>query len=222
MDLPEQGRQLQCACCRGSSASISLNGRTTRTTSLTVSVVTSFLSQRITDVSGRIVGSDPAIDDGDRLEYEGLAEKFSKFFTRATSCPSLSFSAPSHNLSNSSQPSASPSPSEPIQSKSLSGSSSTVSNQRRQIVLLEDLPNVLHQGTQEAFHSSLRRIIDSPIPPSSPVVIIISDSGMRGEDSEALDGPGPSGWKGKGRDSLSVGTVLPTSVLFSQYVTQIA
>ena len=96
------------------------------------------------------------------------------------------------------------------------------SGQRRQIVLLEDLPNVLHQGTKEAFHSALRRVVDSPIAPSSPVVIVISDAGTRGEDSEAADGMGLSGWKGKGRDTLDVRTVLPSSVLLSQYTTQIA
>ena len=90
------------------------------------------------------------------------------------------------------------------------------------IVLLEDLPNILHGPTQEAFHSALRRLAESPVVPASPVVIIISDAGTRGEDGEDAVGGSLSTWKGKGRDILDVRTVLPSSVLLSPYVTQIS
>ncbi|KAJ3520257.1 hypothetical protein NM688_g9188 [Phlebia brevispora] len=147
-------------------------------------------------------------DDDGRVEYEGLSEKFRKFFTRATSCNSIF--GPSSQAALSSQGSQKPmaSSSQPIPTN-------------RQIILLEDLPNILHSGTQEAFHSVLKGLVkDGEVIPASPVVIILSDAGLRGEDTE--DPFSVSTWKGKGREAVDVRTVLPSSVLASSYVTQIS
>ena len=155
------------------------------------------------------VRTDPAYDDEDRLEYEGLSDKFRTFFTRATSCNSI-FGPSSQTTGPSSQSSrkAVPSSSQPAYTK-------------RQIILLEDLPNILHAGTKEAFHSVLKNLIkDSEVMPSCPVVIIISDAGLRGEDAEDVFAA-PT-WKGKGREAVDIRSVLPSSVLVSNYVTQIS
>jgi cell cycle checkpoint protein len=52
---------------------------------------------------------------------------------------------------------------------------------RKHIILLEDLPNILHSKTQDSFRSSLQALVDLPNPSITPIVIIVSDSGMRGE-----------------------------------------
>jgi hypothetical protein len=55
---------------------------------------------------------------------------------------------------------------------------------RKHIILLEDLPSILHSKTQDSFHSSLQALVDSPNPRIAPIVIIVSDSGMRGETDD--------------------------------------
>lgn len=152
------------------------------------------------------MSTDTNNDDVDRVEYEGHSEKFRKFFTRATSCNSIfGNTQPLSQASQSIRSSSQPAPSRTIP--------------KRQIILLEDLPNILHSGTQEAFHETLKNLTREGAPSVSPVVIIISDAGLRGEDAEESTS---SGWKGKAREAVDVRNVIPSSVLTSIYVTQIA
>ncbi|EAU86703.2 hypothetical protein CC1G_06464 [Coprinopsis cinerea okayama7 len=89
-------------------------------------------------------------------DSETLFTKFETFFNRAARCQGLAFSGPS--------------------------SSSSSSKAKRQLVLLEDLPNILHPKTQSQFHDCLKSLVESPVSdPPVPVVIIISDTGLRGE-----------------------------------------
>jgi cell cycle checkpoint protein len=60
----------------------------------------------------------------------------------------------------------------------------------RRVILLEDLPNILHQPTQHAFHIALDSIIASPSSSLTLVVIIVSDAGVRGEDPDDAPSPG--------------------------------
>jgi cell cycle checkpoint protein len=90
-----------------------------------------------------------------------------------------------------------------------SGAPSQASSRHR-IILLEDLPNILHGPTKTSFHSALQSLIEATV----PVVVIVSDAGLRGEDIE-----GSTGWRGK--EAIDVRTVLGPLV-GSPYVTQIA
>ncbi|PSR78076.1 hypothetical protein PHLCEN_2v7593 [Hermanssonia centrifuga] len=144
-----------------------------------------------------------------RVEYEGLSEKFHNFLTRASNCRSVF-----------GQPESKPS-SLPISSQASRTNDSHISKTaKRQIILLEDLPNILHPATQEAFHTSLEALVANQSSSMSPVVIIVSDAGVRGESGEE-GGPSTS-WKGKGRDTVNIRTVLPPSLLMSPYVTQVS
>lgn len=135
------------------------------------------------------------------IEFEGLSDKFHTFLSRATNSTSV-LSAPA-STSVSSQ---------------CSSSSQRTSSGRR-VILLEDLPNILHPPTQAAFQSSLySTVVNQAYTP--PVVIVISDAGVRGErDSDNFSS---QTWKGKGRDVVDVRTVLPPTLLHSPYVTQIS
>ncbi|KAF7325912.1 hypothetical protein MKEN_00442000 [Mycena kentingensis (nom. inval.)] len=96
------------------------------------------------------------------------------------------------------------------------------SQQKRRIVLLEDLPNILHGETRARFHAALQALVASPDPNPIPVVIVVSDAGTRGEaaDERLMSG---GGWKGRERDdALDVYTILPRELLNGPYVTQIA
>ena len=136
-----------------------------------------------------------AIDPPD--DYESLNDRFQAFIDRTASCRPIFAPGPS------------PGPSQP---------SSLESHTERQIILLEDLPNILHQPTQQAFHAVLQAVASSPVPPVAPIVIIISDAGLRGELNEEDAG---ANWRLRGKDAIDIRTVLPTALLNSPYVTQI-
>lgn len=95
------------------------------------------------------------------------------------------------------------------------------STTKRRIVLLEELPNILHAGTRAQFHETLQNLVnmDASHTDPVPIVIIVSDSGMRGEASDERMSNGH--W---GRDNdgvVDIRTVLSKELLHSAYVTQI-
>lgn len=128
-------------------------------------------------------------------EYEGLSEKFHKFLTRAASCRSIF--GPQSTSSTPAPPS------------------------KRHIILLEDLPNILHAPTQQAFHASLEALVAGSAPAIAPVVLVISDAGVRGEtgdDASASVAP----WRGGAREAVDFRSVIPPSLWHSPFVTQIS
>ncbi|KAI0079145.1 Rad17-domain-containing protein [Panus rudis PR-1116 ss-1] len=129
-------------------------------------------------------------------DYESLSQRFRSFMTRAVSC------RPILSAGTSLQP------------------SSSSSQVRRRVVLLEDLPNVLHPSTQQMFHAALESFVDDSSLASTPIVIIISDSGLRGEIDQDEMGASSS-WRSKSRDVIDIRTVLPSSLQFSPYVTHV-
>ncbi|KAI0646066.1 Rad17-domain-containing protein [Trametes meyenii] len=142
------------------------------------------------------------------VEYEGLSDKFQAFLTRASTCRpifSQSSSRASSQASRSSQ----------LSSSSIAGTSSTP---KRQLILLEDLPNVLHPTTQASFHAALEKFASAAESSVAPLVIIISDAGLRGENGEE----GSSRWKSRNKEAMDVRNVLSPSLLNSPYVTQVS
>ncbi|KZS89110.1 Rad17-domain-containing protein [Sistotremastrum niveocremeum HHB9708] len=125
--------------------------------------------------------------EGMDIDWESVSQKFDAFLNRALYQSVLVRSEPSN------------------------GSSSSQSGPSKQIVLVEDMPNILHPGTQSAFHASLVAFLDSP--PVTPLIIIVSDSGLRGESRE-----GPP-WH---KEVFDVRTILPPALLQSPYITQIS
>ncbi|KAJ7650689.1 Rad17 cell cycle checkpoint protein-domain-containing protein [Roridomyces roridus] len=94
------------------------------------------------------------------------------------------------------------------------------SAKKRQLILVEDFPNILHSDTQVRFHAALNALVSSPTDPPVPVVVIVSDAGLRGEASDERLANGS--W-GKDRDqALDIRSVLPKDLLHGPYVTQIA
>jgi hypothetical protein len=89
---------------------------------------------------------------------------------------------------------------------------------KRRIILLEDLPNILHPGTRDKFHLALESFVKSTNPGDAPIVIIVSDTGLRGEASDEKRSQGMGSW---GKEVVDIRTVLPPTLLGSTYVTQI-
>ncbi|GLB41209.1 putative rad17 cell cycle checkpoint protein [Lyophyllum shimeji] len=136
---------------------------------------------------------------------EGMFSKFEAFLNRASSCQNLfTTPAPSHVGSFSQSPPTS------------------ASTRQRHIILLEDLPNIVHPATQAKFHAALQSLVSSPVSATPvPVVIIVSDTGVRGEAADEQMDSG-RGW-GKSNDGLvDIRTVLPRDLLGGPYVTQIS
>ncbi|KAG2117372.1 Rad17 cell cycle checkpoint protein-domain-containing protein [Suillus discolor] len=168
-------------------------------------------------------GPSTLIDDfGDDswMGTEALFDKFQAFLTRASSC---------YNIFATSSAIVSMQPQSHSQSKFLSQSStpslpSTSSSRpsNRHLILLEDLPNILHLPTQARFHDALQSLCSSS-ESGPPVVIIISDSGLRGENAyndDAWDGAGGARWSKK--ETIDIRSLLGADLSTSPYVTRIA
>lgn len=91
------------------------------------------------------------------------------------------------------------------------------SSPKKQVILLEDLPNILHPETQKSFHGILKSFVLSGTP-ITPLVIIMSDAGTRGESRDESIAQG-GGWGGK--DTVDVRSVIPKDLLGGPYLTQI-
>jgi hypothetical protein len=124
-------------------------------------------------------------------------QKFHAFVRRASSCSSIFQFPTSAPISEATPPSSS--------SKAVL---SALSDVKPRVILLEDLPNILHPPTQVAFHSELQSLIEATI----PVVVIVSDTGLRGEDLDGIN---------KRNEVIDVRTVLGP-LTGSPYVTRIS
>ncbi|KAG5636457.1 hypothetical protein H0H81_007964 [Sphagnurus paluster] len=140
----------------------------------------------------RTAVADSTFDSSYDADAEAPFSKFEAFLNRASSCQNL-FTPPC----------------------------AATSLPKRHVILLEDLPNILHPGTQTQFHTALQALVTSPITsPPVPLVIVVSDAGLRGEASDERLSKG--GWgKGNSDSVFDVRTVLSKDLLGSPYVTQI-
>lgn len=128
------------------------------------------------------------------LNYGGIFTKFEAFLTRASTCQNIF-------------------PNIDTQPKT------TKSSPRRHVILLEDLPNILHARTQAQLHEALNSLVAStPANPAVPLVIIISDAGMRGEANDERISAGSERNK---TQVVDVRTVLSKDLLRGPYVTEI-
>ncbi|CCM03469.1 uncharacterized protein FIBRA_05602 [Fibroporia radiculosa] len=152
--------------------------------------------------------------DEEPVEYEGLADKFRTFLTRASSCHTI-FSTSTVLPGSQTQSSQATVPSRSHTPELAHSTSTGEAQAKRQIILLEDLPNVLHPATQAVVHAALQTFAFSHVL-GAPLVLIISDTGFRGEDPENDAG----GWR-RAKEIIDIRTVLPPSLLNSPSVTQI-
>lgn len=104
-------------------------------------------------------------------------------------------------------------------SKSVFGGQSSGST-ARQVILLEDLPNILHADTRDKFHDILRLFVQRQTSNDGgyiPLVVIVSDLGARGE---LEDVGGSSSFRGR-NEVLEIRSALPADLLSAPCVTQI-
>ena len=90
----------------------------------------------------------------------------------------------------------------------------------RQVILLEDLPNILHADSRQKFHDTLRLFAQRQTSQNGeyiPLVVIMSDVGTRGEPEDTV---GSSSFQGR-KEGLDVRSALPAELLSAPYVTQI-
>jgi len=91
-------------------------------------------------------------------------------------------------------------------------SSSATKIFQRQVILLEDLPNLLHGPTLETFQSAITQHIKAS---DTPVVLIVSDAGSRGQFKDE------EGWFNRQASVVDVRTILPTSLLHNSATLQV-
>jgi hypothetical protein len=93
-----------------------------------------------------------------------------------------------------------------------SNASKSELKESRQIILLEDLPNLHHEAT---LHSFQRVIIDHLEKAEIPIVLIISDAGLRGEHKDE------DGWRRSSSSAIDAYNILPRPTLHGPLVTTI-
>lgn len=122
------------------------------------------------------------------VDRESLIHKFDAFLARASSCRPLASGA----------------------------STSAAANSSRQVILLEDLPNILHSQTQDTFHSTLHAFVQRES--STPLVMIISDASTR---AEVRDERIASGGAYGNRDIVDIRAAVPRELLRGPYADEI-
>ena len=75
------------------------------------------------------------------------------------------------------------------------------------------LPNILHLKIQDQLHTSLQSLLDSDLPRAAPIVIIISDAGVRSEAMDERMSAGGSGETGRDSGVIDMRNVLPSGLL---------
>lgn len=144
------------------------------------------------------------------LDTETLFDKFQAFLTRAMTCNSIFGHCDITQRGR---------------AESLV-QTSTLRSSKRQLILLEDLPNLLHQPTQVRFQAALRSLCipasNLSEPPGPPIVIVVSDSGLRAEQpDDDTWGGGSNGRRWDKKEVLDIRNVLGPELLTSPYVTRI-
>ncbi|KAJ4474014.1 Rad17 cell cycle checkpoint protein-domain-containing protein [Lentinula edodes] len=148
-----------------------------------------------------------ATSSGLWVSDDTIFTKFRLFLERASQCQSV-FSS-----------SSTPNPRKrPLPSSSLSSSNAN-STPIQRLILLEDLPNILHSNTRSQFHDVIRSLVENQDPNPVPVVIILSDSGMRGEAGDERLASGI--WERDQDSAVDIRSILPKDVLNGPYVDEI-
>jgi cell cycle checkpoint protein len=81
-----------------------------------------------------------------------------------------------------------------------------------QVILLEDLPNLQHEKTFASFQTAISRHIESS---DTPVVLIMSETGVRGQQRDE------EGWQSRQSTVVDARHILPLDLLQGPYVTRI-
>lgn len=126
---------------------------------------------------------------------ESLSSRLTAFLSRHA-YPSLSLSNESSSSSSSSQ--------------------TPYSSTARKLLLIDDLPNISHLTTREAFQASLLEFATAWTPESCPLVIIITDAGVSGRAQESwMDHRRGEEWNVRGVLGREVGDGVFTRVVRS-------
>ncbi|KAJ4474461.1 Rad17 cell cycle checkpoint protein-domain-containing protein [Lentinula aciculospora] len=151
--------------------------------------------------------NDLELDTDPWVSDDGLFTKFRLFLERASQCQNIFNSYSSYNQRK-----------RPHLSSS-SSTSSLNSTLTRRIILLEDIPNILHSSTRSQFHDVIRSLIENADSNPVPIVIILSDSGIRGEagDERLTNGA----WERDQDGAVDIRTILPKDVLQGPFVDEI-
>ncbi|KAJ1955250.1 RFC checkpoint protein Rad17, partial [Linderina pennispora] len=134
------------------------------------------------------------------IDEVGVVEQFAAFLKRAERYTPLQLDA----------------------SGEVSGSRGSAPSTRGQIVLVDDLPNILHRDTRESFRSALLRFISIPARQSFPLVIVVTESFST---QDLLDDASRRSWRLRDDDksaNTEVATwcasdIIPSAVYSSAY-----
>lgn len=143
---------------------------------------------------------------------------------------------PTLQLNDQHQPKEVPSTSAAAVSTETNSNTASSSRQRsRKVILIEDLPNIHHGPTREAFHQALATFINRPAstaptpnltsarstpgtaagagsPNNVPVVLILSETTPRADDESWTAAGTSSGWRDREAATLDLRSVVPEDI----------
>ncbi|KAK7062650.1 RFC checkpoint protein Rad17 [Paramarasmius palmivorus] len=121
-------------------------------------------------------------------EYDNSFSKFEMFLHRATNCHTVF-----------------------TQGSSSSQSQNTHESRGRRVIFLEDLPNVGHLTIRTRFHAALQAVVSSSHGDFVPIILVVSDPGIRGEAEDERLSSGI--WRRDNDGAIDAQSVLPKDVL---------
>ena len=174
------------------------------------------LDFEVVGFENRATTSQPT-DQGGFSDTTGLTEKFAEFLLYATNSRPLA-------LGQDSSSSAGAGPSQPnghrakaVRFDVAESSSSSTQIKQRKVIVVDEVPNMSHSATKEAFQAALESILVKRLPQSAdgklqnvPVVIIISESTARANEESWTSGAGDGtvGWKERLAGTHDARTIL--------------
>ncbi|KIO18471.1 hypothetical protein M407DRAFT_225559 [Tulasnella calospora MUT 4182] len=161
--------------------------------------------------------------DDDFSNYESLSLKFQTFLERASSYHTLSFTPTQVSSSFSLSQKSTSSTAKPTSMAPPSSGAATPHQhrKRRQLILIEDLPNIIHHSTRESFHATLNSFANSAETTACPIVFIVSNTGSRGEAKDERAASGGGRMNKEMDDGVDVRSVIPKELLHGPYVIEI-
>ncbi|PWN53144.1 hypothetical protein IE53DRAFT_384368 [Violaceomyces palustris] len=162
------------------------------------------------------LNQDPAASSS-HVNQDSIMDRFRDFVASAARYPTLELARSNHHHHH-------PNTSKGVAGPTYSKSARTHPTNSRRVILIEDLPNIHHGPTRDAFNSILEGFLSRPLPPPAsgsgpcsnvPIVLVISETAPKEDDeSWAAEGgaSGGSTWSQRRMAILDVRTALDETV----------
>ena len=143
-----------------------------------------------------------------------FSDRLTDFLARAARFPSLNLSATSSVFSDRSKHASN--------SATELGSNRSGQDARKRVILIDDLPNIHHLATKDAFQAAILQFLSRPLPRASsvtesdldnvPIVVILTESTPRDDDERWAGASGGNAWRERLNAIMDVRTTFSDEI----------